>query len=682
MAKKSATDSMKKDLDSFRDGAYIPTAKEDGDLTSYEEGEDALTTIWKDWELTRDYLNSRNVPNCIRMYEDYYQDKQWKYMPKSLPNICFNVIAAIIKQKQSTICESPIQLDYFTNSSSQDSQEITRFIAFLLKTMGFEKALRSAVKWSLVRMNDYLHFYWNEDAIGQDANAKGACKVERIHVLNIGMCNPTVKNIQDQEWVIIATREKVERAKRMCQFKDEKDKIVHDDNEINDEVTEQDDNSLCTVLTRYFRINGEVYFEKATKFALLTKPTPLNPNLTIQEIRRKRQKRDPETSKNPDEHLEDMVYEEQTNKFFLYPIVDVCLNESSDSYLGISDIEGMVAPQNAVNVMYSLAVQNGIVLQPKYLKKPDALRGEVITNEIGQVLTDHHKGGGDGVKILTGVAQYSDEMLNTPLAMIETLKKVKSSADVTMGDVSKEYSATAISLLQTAAEKPTEDMERQKELAAEEAGKILLLFAKFYYRNARYAYDITEQEQMAMADSYQLPREAIPMRQEGRFFGNKFINNVCDIQVSAGAGGKLSQATQFQFLIQFFQLSGNMTPDQKRAFIKATPNYIFSDKDQLLALVDAEEQGVIAQMQQEIAKLEQAINTYDIGTKEMATIIDYLKKYINYFQKSAGEQIDLRDKKIAALTNGQSGQEMATQLSTQAGVAGGNGGQVNPADVS
>ena len=92
------------------------------------------------------------------MYEDYYEDRQGKYMPKSLPNICFNVIAAIIKQKQSTICESPVQLDYFTDSSQQDSQTITRFIAFALKTMGFEKALRRGVKWSLVRMNDYLHF--------------------------------------------------------------------------------------------------------------------------------------------------------------------------------------------------------------------------------------------------------------------------------------------------------------------------------------------------------------------------------------------------------------------------------------------------------------------------------------------------------------------------------------------
>ena len=125
-----------------------------------------------------------------------------------------------------------------------------------------------------------------------------------------------------------------------------------------------------------------------------------------------------------------------------------------------------------------------------------------------------------------------------------------------------------------------------------------------------------------------------------------------------------------------------MTPDQKRAFIKATPNYIFNDKDQLLALVDAEEQGVLAQMKQEIAKLEQALNTYDIGTKEMATIIDYLKRYINYFQKSAGEQIDLRDKKIAALTNGQSGQEMAQAIGVQAGAAGNGGGQVSPNDIS
>lgn len=666
--------SMEKDIKRLRDGAYIENAPKDSDeLDGDYEDKDSCTQLWEDWQLTRDYLAARNVPNCIRMWEDYYEDRQRKYMPKSLPNVWFNYVGSIIRQKQSTICESPVQLDFFSNESIGSSTEMTRFINFIMKSMGFERALRSGVKWGLVRGNFFLHFYWCEDGIGEDSIAKGTCKVEEIHTLNVGVCNPNIKNIQDQEWVIVATREKVKKVRAMCEKKSDIEKIVHDDNEVNDQLVEQDENELVTVLTRYFRIDNEVYFEKGTKNVMLHSPKPLNPEISYKNIKNSR-KRDPQMSASPDEKLtNEQTVEEQHNKFYLYPLVCGTLSESSDSYLGLSDVEGMVPGQNAINVMYSLAVKNGIDIQPKYLKKEDALRGQDISNQTGEVITDYHKGAGDGLKIITGVATMSNEMLNFPLAMGETLKKIKASADVTMGDVSKEYSATAISLLQTAAEKPTEDMERQKELAAEDAGKIILLFAKFYFRNARYVFAVDDREQLQLAEEYKLPKEAIPNRLEGRFNGTKYMTDIFEIQVNAGPGGKLSQATQFQFLVQFFQLQGNMTPDQKRTFIKATPSYILNDKTELLALVDAEEQGTIAQMKAQVDKLQQAIQTYDMGTKEMATIIDILQRYISQFSKEAGSAIETRDKAIGSLTGAQA-QAQITNSPTVKAIGGGDAG--------
>ena len=606
-----------------------------------------LSLIWKDWEEAGNYLSQINLSKAVAIYRDYAEGRMAKYMPDGIPKVTLPVVPSILRQKTSTICQNPVRVEYFSNRSIEASQKMTRFSDYILEQLDFQRYIKSCVRFAQIDLAAYIHAYWDEDAIGLDSIAKGAMRIERVSCLKVRVANKDVKDIQRQEWVMVASREKVNRVREMCKFKDKIDQIQPDANEFDTRLTENG-GELCTVLTRYFRIDGEVYFEKACRGTMLCDPTPLNPNLSaISEEFWKNLEAEHSTS--PDMEPDGETTKVDRRKWNLYPIEILSFTEMEDSYLGIPDIDMMIPGQNAINLLYSLAVQNGIDIQTKYVVKEDALGNQTITNEIGETLIDHSRGPGQGINILAGTPQMTNEMLQLPLSLIETMKKLMSTADVTMGDVSKEYSATAISLLQTAAEKPTEDMTAQKEEFVARLGRIFLLFYKFYYEDARFMFERPMAERKKFSEEYKIPLDKVPERQEGIFNGEEFMEDSFDIRVSAGPGGKMSQSTTFSWLQTFMQLAPNLSPADKRLFVQATPSYILSEKDEILEHIEEEESGIIARLTQEVQQKDAIIKSLQGGAKQLGTTVQYLQNYISEYSKESSNLIASKDAEIQRL---------------------------------
>lgn len=651
-----------------RDNQYVGMPKPEPENPDWDiDGNGTpLDRIWNDWNEAGQYLAQINLEKACTIYKDYAEGNggQERYMPDGIPHVTLPVIPSIIRQKTSTICQNPVRIEYFSNMSDKAGRILTNFSDYQLVSIKFQRLIKSCVRYALIEGLSLAHAYWDEDSIGRDAIAKGAVRLERVSVLKVRVANKDVKDIQDQEWVIIASREKVKKVRRMCRTDDARDKVQPDNADFDHTMTENG-GKLCTVLTRYFRIDGEVYFEKACKGTMLCDPTPLNPNLDILTGEEAWKLMDPQHAQSPDHEPDGRETAQDRVKWNRYPIEWLVLTEMDDSYLGVSDVEDMLPGQNAINAMYSLAVQNGIDIQTKYIAKEDALGNQTITNEIGEVLIDHHRGNGDGIKVLTGVPQMTNEMLQLPLSLIETVRKLKSTSDVTMGDVSKEYSATAISLLQTAAEKPTEDMTAQKEEFAERIGRVLLQFYRFYYEDTRYMFDISNAERKELSDRLGVPMSNVPSRVEGRFNGTDFMEDAFDIKVSAGPGGKLSQSTEYSFLIQFFQLAPNLTPTQKRMFVEKVPSHILNDKQKLLELIDEEESGQVAQLEATVKQQQAVIKSLQGGSKEMGTIINYLTNYIREYEKQAGSLLKSKDEQIGGLLDGRAAEGLERQANAE-----------------
>ena len=654
-------DAKRISLASLRDGEYVgePRSPEQESRDWDIDGSGtALDRIWRDWDEAGVYVTEINLERACKVYKDYAEGsgRQAQYMPESLPRVVLPVVPSIINQKVATICQDPAWPEYLSNKSESAGRTMTDFAHSVLDRIGFQKHLKSCVRYSLIEPASYLHLYWDEDAIGPDAIAKGSVKMERVSVLRVRVANKDVKDIQDQEWVIIASREKVKRVRDALANQADRDLVRPDMAEFDRDLTENG-GLLCTVLTRYFRVDGEVYFEKACRGCMLCPPTPFNPNLDPLRDEAWREM-EPEHEKSPDADKDGRVTKKDRAKWTLYPIELLVMKEQDDSYLGISDVEDMISGQNAINVMYSLAVQNGIDIQNKYVVKDGALENQTITNEVGEVLVDHTRGSGFGIQILSGAAQMTNQMLQLPLSLVETIRKLKSSSDVTMGDVSKEYSATAISLLQTAAEKPTEDMTVQKEEFVVRVGRVLLLFLKFYYEDTRYMFNLPTRERKSISERFGMPLEKVPSRVEGVFSGEEYIDDVFDVKVSVGGGGRVSQATEFSFLQSFFQLIPNLTVQQQRILVKRTPDTILHSKQELLDMIDEQESGELAKAKAIIEQQNGVIESLKGGAKEMGSIIQMLQAYVREYESESGRLIANKDRQIASLL-GQADQAIA-----------------------
>jgi len=278
------------------------------------------------------------------------------------------------------------------------------------------------------------------------------------------------------------------------------------------------------------------------------------------------------------------------------------------------------------------------------------LKDQTITNEISQVLTNYSRFE-DGIKQITGQNVMAVNLTQLPLALMETIRKTKNSSDVVTGDIAgKEMSGNAIALLQTAAERPTESQTRAAQLAVEEEGKMFLLFFKFYYEQAQYAYDINDFEKYEMRQNYGLPEDMeIPNRIVTKFNGSKFLDMSFDIQAEAGVGGRFSQINQLNFIQSFMQMAPNLSIEMQEFFIKATPSYILKDKKDLLAMIKEQEVSEISRLKQENAQQAAVIQAMAKGQQEAGQLLKYMQTYINNYSKQTGEAIANKDKQIEAL---------------------------------
>lgn len=231
--------------------------------------------------------------------------------------------------------------------------------------------------------------------------------------------------------------------------------IVADETDNKYGVIEQEGNKLCTVLTRYFRKNGEVYCEKATKTVIINKPFSLAPDIAAAG-RELGFEEDAPNNSLPDNHDETLVPEGV--RAYLYPVVVGNYEIRENSIYGLGEVEGIIPNQKAINFNLAMMLLNAQeIAWGKYIVLPNALRGQVISNEPGQVLTDYSNTG-------TGIRKMSEQtMQSQPLQLIDSImsmtRNVTGANEVMSGEVlGSNMSGAAIAQLQSQAQQPIEDL--------------------------------------------------------------------------------------------------------------------------------------------------------------------------------------------------------------------------------
>jgi hypothetical protein len=492
---------------------------------------------------------------------------------------------------------------------------------------------------------------------------------------------------------MVRKREEVKTVRAMV-----KDKSLHpliqpdniDVGEWDDQQPEIVDSGMVTVYTRFFRIDGEVFFTKETKNVVLCDPTPLNPYL-VYDMTKKLKKKDKskesdlglgygkdnmeeyeldgQVSANPDGYLEEETeegYVSRLSKASLYPFVVDVLTPRKNSLYGRSEPEALIPNQKVINLMLAMiAYDTQQQAWSKIITKDGALRGQTINNEPGQLIVDYTPGNTFGIQRLQG-NPISGGVMDFIGSLIETTRTMRNASEIFTGDlVSRDLSGTAIAQIQAQAQKPIDDMQKRQWRAQKDCASIRLQFYKLYYDNQEFAYERTnaEMEEQKMAysqfmnmnsenpefDRTQFPE---PTREVKMIFnGSDYLDLAFDIAVEAGVGTRFSEIMAADTLNTLFLNGGiqNMSPDVLEQYMTLMPESFMPFKADLRVIIKKQQMSENAQLKQAMQQMQMTVKQLSDYAKALELQLNARKQYTEGLEKEFNNKIGAANEVIKTL---------------------------------
>ena len=555
--------------------------------------EEQSTELWRYFQRGRAYQSARGLTKMLPLCVKFYEGDQWApptKNTKNLPRPVVNITKMICRSKKSAILSTPVRIRYSAFDSTQDVERFNHFSAYIQKEMGMDAIDKRAID-SAVKKGTYVyHYYWDSDARGMNGSVIGGLRCELLEPLNVFFADPTEQDEQKQAWIMIATRESVKAVLERADKGIDKDSIKADEEDDPYTNKEQEESDLVTVLTRYFRKGGEVWCEKSTKTATVNKPFRITPDI---DAAMKSINSVIEDEDSAEDGLPDNAEDTNTNKrrADLYPIVVGQYEPREGCIYGLGEVEGIIPNQRAINfnlaMMLLSAQENG---WGKYVVSKDALRGQMITNEPGQVLTDYSPGGG-------GIRRLSDHALpSSPMQIVDSITQltrvVTGASEVMTGEtLGSSMSGAAIAQLQSQALQPMEELKKSFWKVKEKQGRVLAQFFRFFYNGTKYTY-VPEGEDEATAD-----------KTVDVFSSSEYTNVDLEVTVEAVGGTNASIAGDINALDTALKM-GAISP---LTYFKLYPNDALSNRGEILRVLESEEANKVASLMQQIEQLTQQL---------------------------------------------------------------------------
>lgn len=451
--------------------------------------------IWDDYETGLMYQKHINLKNSCETCVDFYEGRQWPRATektKNFPRPVSNIIEFIVNNKKSNILSAKIKMLYkplaYTDNRAETavkgSESLTNFAGNVNKELDQEALDNKAMTDGLVKGTYVYHYFWDREKKTGTSRFAGGLNGQIVDLLNVVFANPKETDEQKQKWIILASREPIGNVRRLAE-KDgatqaEIELLVADkDGEKNYQTEEQDTESYITVLTRYFRKNGEVYYTKSTKEIVVQSETPLTPDASKIQL-----ELDEETNQlNEDERGlgESDVPTTADFKMSLYPIAVGQYKQRQGSIYGLGEVEQLIPTQKAINFNYAMMLMAGQNIGfPKIMVRPNALQGQRITNMPGEILTDYTPDF-NGMRYLTPPS-FSTSSITVIDKLIEMTRIFTGATEIASGEVlGANMSGSAIVALQSQAKVPVEDMQKKFWRVHIKIARIWEQFFKAYY---------------------------------------------------------------------------------------------------------------------------------------------------------------------------------------------------------
>lgn len=432
--------------------------------------------IWKQYLDGVKYQQSMGFTTDFPKFISFKEGDQWAAVTentKNLPRPVFNITEMFIRNKRAAVTNQGLSLVYtplevFDDEETQaraeqGAKDFTDFAKIMWENLDQEELNNEFVDDAVTVGTGILHYYWNPNKSGgNQLKWNGDLQGEVLDPLNVFFANPHRKKVQDQEWIIIQDRMTVKEARDLARREGIAEELVRligaDNNESGEytsETKEVTENDKITVLLKYFKKDGAVYYSKSTSSLVIIDDRLLTPEV-----------------------------EGSTYKMGLYPIALMSCIRRKKCIYGLGYAQDVIAINKAVNQLKAMQLLNAIQCgNPALVTRPNAIR-QKITNQGGQIITDYSPDG-NGIRYMQP-PNFSTIFSQLGNEMFELARTTTGVTDVSTGEtLGANMAASAIIALQNQAKTPIKELQNRYFSAIKEVGDIWLEFFKAYYNMDR-----------------------------------------------------------------------------------------------------------------------------------------------------------------------------------------------------
>lgn len=521
------------------------------------------TEVWQLYQKGKSYLYMMNVYSDTDKNHRMYNGNQWEGLKiKSIEPVQLNFIKPIVKYKVAVINQNLWGIVYNPDNFEEDFRDTASQLCKLLNQ-------KAANIWEKDRMDMKVRKISKESAINDEApmylryeTDKDMPISEIISKNDIYYGDENNSEIQSQPYILIRQRKSVIEARRIAEnegvAKEELEKIIGD-NQTWEEAGEQakyEVNDKVTIITKFYKNNGRVYYTMSTRYLDIIKDK--NSGLTR------------------------------------YPIVHMLWEDKAGSARGEGEVRNLIPNQLEVNkTLMRRALVAKQTAYPQKIAKVDSIENPSAVDTVGGTIKVKGKEVEDVKKMfaVTQPTQMSPDVEALQNDLIKTTRELAGAGDITTGSVNPETaSGKAILAVQNASQQPlVEQMAALKDFI-EQVALIWLDMLITYNPNGMILQDksvdqITGQETIT------------PIKVNEEALAKLKASVKIDI-TPISAYDKYAQELSIENLLK----GGWFSPDkigQLETYVEALPDNSTMPKQQLLEIIKKEKakQEYIAQIQ-------------------------------------------------------------------------------------
>ena len=673
-----------------------------------------ISRDWDCWEKHEQYMTKKGFKACIPEWWAMYEGRQTPPdFDEDLPRATENICSWVVDSQHATMLGTTVSLNFTCFDEDISTDALKKFDEYQQKSMKMDAYKDKVVLDALVSSAGLLYHYWSDNQTAMKANKKGSLCLDAIAIEDFMCSNPRLDNIQKQKYVGWRKREEV-KAIRATVDKNIKDydkiiaAIVPDDYTEEKYADEESiEAGLATVITRMFRVDGEVYWTRSTKHVQLCEPIPLNPKLTSKKLKLKDANEingyspdsdeiyelDPEVDSFQDESLEsenDENYAKEKDKMSLYPIALLTLKPRRNCIYGRSEIEEVSDNQKIINFMISMTAKEiQDTAWATVIMKEGAANGQTWTGKPGGMFIDYTPGPNFGIKRLEG-NQLNSQVMNYVSSLIDITKMLTGTNELVSASSNlKDVTAYALQILEEQRNKKIEILQNRYWRFLIDCAEIRLEFYKHYYPETYYLYELTDaefsEEKQSYSEMLANPDEEITlpdgskmtqgevaskkgeptkvqrkvMKPEEELLGHSF-----DIVCEAGKGSKYSEIIDMDLINNLFLNGGyeKMSADSFEMWLNLNSFMSESKKSDIKVLLNKQKASELAQVKGQNAQLQQMLRTALARVKMMETALNQQNDYIRASDKefkdrmnAANEIVGIKEKEMQQMRKEQGG---------------------------